>query len=619
MWSDNETDQDLLGFNIHAKLLNSLVTDTSMLPITVGLFGDWGGGKSSILKMLKKDLEERDDVAVISFNSWVFEGYDDAKSAILTTLLNELRDYRNLKNVIGDEVKSLLKRVNWMQLMKVGTSAGISILSSNPLPLLLAGGSLTNIIKQDQPDTPTENKADSNLNLGNFIKPTQESVNNVRSFRRDFQQLIEKTELRSLVILIDDLDRCSPERVIDNLEAIKLFLNVNRTAFVIATDRRIIENAIRIRYSELFTREQDTTASESLVTDYLEKLIQVPYTLPKLAPHEVRSYLNMLFLKKHLPEDIFETIINKFNESLEKDRYVAFQLGDELSGIENEDLRTTIIESLRLVEACSDAITDGLKGNPRQVKRFLNAFWIRKELAQVSNLTHLKDHILIKLMVLEYISAERFSELYQWHRTSNDGTIKQLNELETSQNIEDIPEDFLQWRRQSVFRWLKAAPSLLDEDLRDYFWVTRSSLSDTLSGVKLMSKAMKICAEELISSVDPQRKNGINLFESLSEDEQEAVLGIVAKTSMQQTQHDAPLKSLIDLSTKGYLSAAKSFNQCIKKINANDLKPGLGITLRNFEVIDANPATVLIGEVRDQLSKTKSKIGRALKPKTKKE
>jgi len=254
MWSDNETDQDLLGFNIHAKLLNSLVTDTSMLPITVGLFGDWGGGKSSILKMLKKDLEERDDVAVISFNSWVFEGYDDAKSAILTTLLNELRDYRNLKNVIGDEVKSLLKRVNWMQLMKVGTSAGISILSSNPLPLLLAGGSLTNIIKQDQPDTPTENKADSNLNLGNFIKPTQESVNNVRSFRRDFQQLIEKTELRSLVILIDDLDRCSPERVIDNLEAIKLFLNVNRTAFVIATDRRIIENAIRIRYSELFTR-----------------------------------------------------------------------------------------------------------------------------------------------------------------------------------------------------------------------------------------------------------------------------------------------------------------------------------------------------------------------------
>lgn len=619
MWSDNETDQDLLGFNIHAKLLNSLVTDTSMLPITVGLFGDWGGGKSSILKMLKKDLEEQDEVAVISFNSWVFEGYDDAKSAILSTLLNELRDNKNLKNVIGDEVKSLLKRVNWMKLMKVGTSAGISILSSNPLPLLLAGSSLTDILKQDQPNTLTENKADSNLSISDFIKPTQESVNNVRSFRRDFQQLIEKTELRSLVILIDDLDRCSPERVIDNLEAIKLFLNVNRTAFVIATDRRIIENAIRIRYSELFTREQDTTASESLVTDYLEKLIQVPYTLPKLAPHEVRSYLNMLFLKKHLPEDIFETIINKFNESLEKDRYVAFQLGDELSGIENEDLRTTIIESLRLVEACSDAITDGLKGNPRQVKRFLNAFWIRKELAQVSNLTHLKDHILIKLMVLEYISAERFSELYQWHRTSNDGTIKQLNELETSQNIEDIPEDFLQWRRQSVFRWLKAVPSLLDEDLRDYFWVTRSSLSDTLSGVKLMSKAMKICAEELISSVDPQRKNGINLFESLSEDEQEAVLGIIAKTSMQQTQHDAPLKSLIDLSTKGYLSAAKSFNQCIKKINANDLKPGLGITLRNFEVIDGNPATVLIGEVRDQLSKTKSKIGRALRPKTKKE
>lgn len=133
MWSDNETDQDLLGFTIHAKLLSSIITDSNMLPVTVGLFGDWGGGKSSILKILQRELDQDENFAVIYFNSWVFEGYEDAKSAILTTLLNELRDHRNLKNIIGDETKALLKRVNWMKLLKFSASAGIAYLTANPI------------------------------------------------------------------------------------------------------------------------------------------------------------------------------------------------------------------------------------------------------------------------------------------------------------------------------------------------------------------------------------------------------------------------------------------------------------------------------------------------------
>ncbi len=64
MWADNETDQDLLGFSIHADLLRSIITNPDMLPVTVGLFGDWGGGKSSILKILQRNLAEETDFAV---------------------------------------------------------------------------------------------------------------------------------------------------------------------------------------------------------------------------------------------------------------------------------------------------------------------------------------------------------------------------------------------------------------------------------------------------------------------------------------------------------------------------------------------------------------------------
>jgi len=617
MWDDNETDQDLLGFSIHAELLCSIITDSKMLPVTIGLFGDWGGGKSSILKILQRELDPNEDFAVIYFNSWVFEGYEDAKCAILTTLLNELRDHRDLKNVIGDEIKALLKRVNWMKLIKLGASAGMAYLTANPLPLVMAG----NTFPAEQPANKDEGSADapeaSALIPADFLKMTQGSVESVRSFRADFQKLIDKTELKAVVILIDDLDRCSPERLIQNLEAIKLFLNVNRTAFVIATDRRMVENAIRIRYSELFTGERGAGTGESLVTDYLEKLIQVPYTLPKLAPHEVRSYLCMLFLKKHLTASKFEEVHQKYLQFLTTERYAAFQFGDELTSIEDEATRTAVAESMRLVEACSDAITDGLKGNPRQIKRFLNAFWLRRELARVANLSHLKDHILIKLMVLEYISGDRFEELYQWHRSSSDGTAQPLMDLEAADSVETIPEKYAKWGTSRMWRWIKAEPELKTEDLRDYFWVSRSAITDTFAGVRLMTQAMRTCAEEMISKVEVERKMGVTMFESLSEDEQEGVLGIVMRQAMLEVKEDAPLRSLIDLAGKGQMNAAEAFSRCVERIGAGTLNPGFGITLRAFKIEPGNRASEVIGKIKETLSKSDTQVGRALLSKRK--
>ncbi len=617
MWADNETDQDLLGFTIHAHLLLSIVKDPNMLPVTIGLFGDWGGGKSSILKILQQQLVRDEDIAVVYFNSWVFEGYDDAKSAILTTLLNELSEHQKLKSIVGDKAKELLRRVNWMKLVKYGIGAGISYLTSNPLPLLLADGTLPTdqIIKQGKETAETQETP--SLKFDDLLKKSQESVENIRSFRSDFQELINKTKLKALIILIDDLDRCSPERLIENLEAIKLFLSVDHTAFIIATDRRIVENAIRIKYAELFTGEKGATIGDSLVTDYLEKLIQVPYTLPKLAPHEVRSYLCMLFLKKYLPEPKFLEVLQKYSQFLERERYKSFQLGEEINSIKDDRLKTVVSNSLRLVETCSDAITDGLKGNPRQIKRFLNALWLRKTLADVAKITTLKDHILIKLMVLEYMSSDRFDELYQWHRASGDGTAQPLIELENVKNIEEIPEKYKNWKTPRFWRWLKAQPQIAKEDLRDYFWVARSSVTDTLAGLRLMTQAMRTCAEELLLKIDTQRRNGIKMFASLLEDEQEGVLGIVARHAMQDVKDDTALRSLIDLAANGHMNSAESFSRCVERIGASNLSPGFGITLRAFNVDTSNQASVLVGEVRNKLSKTDSKVGRAISSKTK--
>jgi len=504
-----------------------------------------------------------------------------------------------------------------MKLLKVGALAGLAYFSQNPIPLLIGEKALG-----DNKDSKDENSdADTidypNINLSDLLNSTKTSVQTIRSFRADFQKLIEKTKLKALIILIDDLDRCSPDRLIENLEAIKLFLNVKNTAFIVATDRRIVENAIRIRYSELFNSEKGAATGDSLITDYLEKLIQVPYPLPKLAPHEVRSYLFMLFLSKYMPEAVFNEVLKHHSEYLSKERYAAFHLESNFFSKIDEPNRKMISESMRLVESCSDAITDGLKGNPRQIKRFLNAFWLRRELARIANLRHLKDYILIKLMVLEYISNDRFDELYQWHRSSTDGTAQPLSELETADGAESIPEKFSKWGTPRIWRWVKAEPGLKAEDLRDYFWVSRSAISDTFAGVRLMTQAMRTCAEEMISNVEVERKNGVIMFESLSEDEQEGVLGIVMRQAMQDVKEDAPLRSLIDLAGKGQMNAADTFFKCVERIGVNSLTPGFGITLRTFKIENENRASELVGKVIETLKKSDTQVGRALQGKRK--
>jgi predicted KAP-like P-loop ATPase len=149
---------------------------------------------------------------------------------------------------------------------------------------------------------------------------TSPSELDVRKFSSRFEKMLEDSDITGLIVLIDDLDRCNPDNIIDNLEAIKLFLKVEHAAFVIGAGRRIVEHAIRKKYAQRAADQGDREQTERLVKDYLEKLVQVPYNLPRLSRTEIETYMTLLFCQRHLEQGEFNACLAACNESRSKNR-----------------------------------------------------------------------------------------------------------------------------------------------------------------------------------------------------------------------------------------------------------------------------------------------------------
>lgn len=134
MWSDNETTQDLLGYQVHADLLQKIILNESMLPISIGVFGNWGSGKSSLMLLLKKGIEswiegiqksnkalpadgvkENDKILQVNFNSWQFESYDSTKLTMIETILDALSNDINEKKDVFEKADDFFARIKFLK------------------------------------------------------------------------------------------------------------------------------------------------------------------------------------------------------------------------------------------------------------------------------------------------------------------------------------------------------------------------------------------------------------------------------------------------------------------------------------------------------------------------
>lgn len=124
MWHDNETTQDLLGFEHLTSTITYLIEQETLLPLTIGIFGDWGSGKSSLMQMTKAAIETKDSYVCVHFSPWQYEGYDDVKAALMATVMNTLLSQRPVLATLDIryplDIRSRIWSLSWDELEDVG-------------------------------------------------------------------------------------------------------------------------------------------------------------------------------------------------------------------------------------------------------------------------------------------------------------------------------------------------------------------------------------------------------------------------------------------------------------------------------------------------------------------
>lgn len=498
MWSDNETTQDLLGYQVHADLLKKIILNDAMLPISIGVFGNWGSGKSSLMLLLQQSLQEWEEaqqneqhsiILQVYFNSWQFESYDSTKLTMIESILEALDKDINTRKDVFERVDDLLARINFLKV-------GVFILKK-------AYDNLTpDWLKKWLPKKEDIDKITGKDKYNNLLEDVTKGNTSkfIATFRELFEDLVNDMGYKAVIVYVDDLDRCDPKRIIGCLEAVKLFVNVKKTAFVIGADERIIEYAISQHYPIQMKKEDIS----SPFSDYLEKLIQLPYKLPRLSDNEQETYITLLLCKNHLNEIHFNQIHQIYLEFRKTDKHSKYNIDDIKANIpENQNIDFYAVEyRLPIVPI----IKQFLNGNPRQLKRFLNTLYVRQELADVAGFRDIRPDVLTKIMVLEYntLYNSRFEELYKLQNAN--GGVLSLGDVEQEAKTEEgiqNPQWKDNWSSDYLKQWLSSEPSLKDINLQNYFWVARDALKNekpiaSLVTSKVMLLFQRLCTLQTI-------------------------------------------------------------------------------------------------------------------------
>ncbi|MFA5028683.1 MAG: P-loop NTPase fold protein, partial [Candidatus Methylomirabilota bacterium] len=227
MWPDNETERDFLNFTGVADTVAEIIVQAQGRPISIGVSGAWGVGKSSMIKLIRRSLENRPhegslpDFVFVEFNAWLYQGYDDARAALMEVIATALKAEAEKRKSGLDKVQELAKRVDWFRAVKLTVGSAIALGLGLP-PVGLIGEVSALVAKVVTGAAGGEDIAELQRKTGELgstatgiLKPKPDSSppKEIEAIRQLFQEALAEMKVK-LVVLIDDLDRCLPPTTI---------------------------------------------------------------------------------------------------------------------------------------------------------------------------------------------------------------------------------------------------------------------------------------------------------------------------------------------------------------------------------------------------------------------
>ena len=491
--SDRAADRDLLEFKPYTDTLLDIIRDPKTEgPLVIGLFGSWGSGKTSLMRFVEQDLVKPAQASTpkfraVWFDAWKYEKEEALWRALLLRVVDELRSrdaagQDTTAKPLRDDLERLEQRlyrdveweekgglkIDWPQAAKSAVKGAIQ----------LSLGFIPGVKMLEEALKAASGELGKGEQLGDLVgafrrdvvEHHQAQLRSIEQFQAEFGQLVETHVFKKsqrLVVFVDDLDRCLPEKAIEVLEAIKLFLDVRGCVFLLGLDPDVVTRGIKVKYRD-FALEGGADREKRIPIDgaaYLEKIIQLPFRLPKIEPGAMKPFIKGL---------------------------AAFA-----------DAR------------CEEVFAVGLETNPRKVKRAINIFLFLSGLARRRTIP-IKPVRLAKVVVIYHSHPElyellrdnpaRLRDLGNYLRTQRPreagrGAKGEITEPggTPAQEPPPVPADLL---KPDLLRVLTLFLDAKGEDARDacfhdadfdeihsYFTLTRGTIAETAPATEASAAA----------------------------------------------------------------------------------------------------------------------------------
>lgn len=523
MWADIETRVDYLNYQEIAEVAGEILLNRSMRPVSVGIFGTWGTGKSSLLNLIEDGVKARANggVLIIRFDAWLYQGFDDARAALMDVIARTLYEQAKVDAGLKGTALSLMRRVRVVRALGLGAEMlaaahGIPMFGAGAKAITAAGNFVAGTAKEEDAKALKE----AGKEVGGLIKPAEQKSppEEIDAFRAEFGELLTKLE-KTMIVFVDNLDRCLPTQTIHTLEALRLFLFMEQSAFVVAADEQMVRDSV----SQYFRG-----ADERHVKDYLDKLIQVPIRVPRSGVAEIRAYLFMLLAESDVANSAARARLRQLLEDNLRRSWIDPPLTVEevikAIGAKDEKLSSSFDTADKMATLLANASL--VEGNPRIVKRMLNVVRLRTTIAARREMS-INEELVAKFALFERcVDTAAINKLYALINEAPAGQPHLIKDLELAC---DDPERFGQlcpeeWKKHIAFllSWFELKPTL-QTDLRPLVYLSRDITPIRSSGSNL-SKPAAEAVIRLRNAIRPTSRVAQEAMKAIPEGEHAAVM-----------------------------------------------------------------------------------------------